>query len=128
MRHKKKRVLELSTGVQKKQNVVRNLLTSLITHGEMITTGKRAKVVKAEADKVFARLVRIYSKFEGVAAKREADRFVKSVLYTEVAGKRAVSEILPKYLDESRTTGFVSNYKLGFRAGDAAEKVLVKLV
>ena len=128
MRHKKKRVLELSTGVQKKQNVVRNLLTSLITHGEMITTGKRAKVVKAEADKFFARLVRIYSKFEGVAAKREADRFVKSVLYTEVAGKRAVSEILPKYLDESRTTGFVSNYKLGFRAGDAAEKVLVKLV
>jgi ribosomal protein L17 len=57
MRHKKKRILELSTGVQKKQNVIRNLLTSLVGSGQMVTTIKRSKVLKSTADKFFARLV-----------------------------------------------------------------------
>ena len=128
MRHKKKRTLELSTGVQRKDNVIRTLLTNFITHGEMITTIKRAKVLKAQADSFFARLVKLSTKYDEAGAKREAIRIVKDTLYTERAGKRAVNEFLPKYLEEKRTTGFVTDNKLGPRPGDAAEKVLLKLI
>ena len=128
MRHKKKRTLELSTGVQRKDNVIRTLLTNLITHGEMITTPKRAKVLKAQADSFFARLVKLSMKYDEADARRESIRIVKSVLYTEVAGKRAIDEFLPRYLEEKRTTGFVTDNKLGPRPGDAAERTLVRLV
>ena len=112
MRHKKKRTLELSTGVQRKDNVIRNLLTSFITHGKMVTTPKKAKVLKAQADSFFARLVKLATKYDEKSSKRELDRFVKSILYTDVAGKRAVNELLPRYLEEKRITGFVTDNKL----------------
>jgi len=128
MRHKKKRTLELSTGVQRKDNVIRNLLTSFITYGKMVTTPKKAKVLKAQADSFFARLVKLATKYDEKSSKRELDRFVKSILYTDVAGKRAVNELLPRYLEEKRTTGFVTDNKLWPRPGDASEKILLKLV
>lgn len=128
MRHKKKRTLELSTGVQRKDNVVRNMLTNLVINGKMITTPKRAKVLKAEADSLFARLVKISKKYDEKGAKRETDRVVKSILYSDEAGKRAIGEFLPRYIDEKRETGFVTDYKLGARPGDNAEKVLVTLI
>lgn len=128
MRHKKKRTLELSTGVQRKDNVIRTLLTNFITHGEMITTPKRAKVLKAQADGFFARLVKISTKYDKAQAKRESIRIVKDILYTDVAGKKVIYEFLPRYLEEKRTTGFVTDHKLGFRPGDASEKILLKLV
>ena len=112
MRHKKNRLLELSTGIQKKQNVIRNLLTSLVLHGEVKTTIKRAKVLKANADSFFARLVSLQDKYDEAGAKREADRMVKSILYTEKAGKKAVTELLPKYISEGKRTGFVMDAKM----------------
>jgi len=128
MRHKKKRILELSTGVQKKQNVIRNLLTSLVASGQMVTTIKRSKVLKATADKFFARLVWLHAKNDEATAKRESIRYVKSLIYTEKEGKKVINELLPKYLAEGKTSGFVMNVKMWPRPGDAAEKVLVKLI
>jgi ribosomal protein L17 len=39
-----------------------------------------------------------------------------------------MSDILPKYRESNRTSGFVEDYKVWFRAGDASLKVLVKLI
>jgi ribosomal protein L17 len=36
--------------------------------------------------------------------------------------------LLPKYLTEGKTSGFVMNVKMWPRPGDSAEKVLVKLI
>ena len=128
MRHKKKRVLQLSTGVQKKDLVVRNLLTSLVTHGELVTTVKRAKVLKSEADKLIGRMVQFWATYDEAGAKREADRLAKKVLFTEAAGKKLVGDIVPKYVNEEKISGYVMNVKLGLRPGDSAEKVLVRLI
>jgi len=103
------------------------MITNLVTHGQIVTTSKRAKVLKAEADKLLSKLVRYAHKYDEKDAKREAGRVVKSIIFTDVAGKKLVNDLLPKYLDEERKTGFVITMKLGLRPGDSAEKVLVKL-
>lgn len=128
MRHKKNQLLELEVWEKKKSNVIRTLLTNLIKHGEMATTSKRAKVIKSEADKFFARLLRMFDLYKDEKdVRREAIRFVKSVIYGEEEGKKVVNELLPKYKASGKSAGFVSDYKLGYRVGDGAEKILVRL-
>ena len=127
MRHKKSRVLKLDPGPQKQSLVIRNLLTSLVEHGQIITTSRKAKVLKSHGDKFFNRLVRCWDKYDEKAAPREAMRITKSTLFTDQAGKKALNDLVPKWRDAKRDTGFIIDMKLGPRAGDAAERVLVKL-
>lgn len=112
MRHRKKKIIQLSTGVQKRSNVVRNLLTSLVVHGQVVTTEKRAKVLKATADKFFSRLMRSYQLYTNEAdATRENIRFVKATIYGEGAGKKVMNERLPKYKSAGNGS-FVADYKI----------------
>ncbi len=90
------------------------MLTNLVTSGYITTTPKRAKVLKAYADHFFARLVKLHAERPEDAA-RESVRYVKSVIWTEDAGKKVVSELVPAYISQSRTSGYIANYKLGFR-------------
>lgn len=60
--------------------------------------------------------------------RREAIRYVQSLIYGEEEGKKAVNTLLPKYLKEGKTSGFVALYNIGFRVGDAAPKVMLKLL
>lgn len=129
MRHRYNKLKSLSTWMVKKENVVRNLLTSLITSGHIVTTTKRAQVLKSEIDRLFSQLLSIVARFEDKAdARRESIRVVKSVLYTELSGKKVIDELLPKYIEEGRKSWFVQDYKLWFRPWDAAEKIMVKLI
>ena len=129
MRHNYNKLRQLSTGVQKRQSVIRSLLTSLVENGRIETTPKRAKVTKYEMDKLFSKLVRMYNNYEDKKdANREIIREVKKVFFTEVAGKKVVSELLPKYLDEKRDSGFVRFYRTGVRQGDGVTKILLELV
>jgi ribosomal protein L17 len=112
MRHKKKRVMQLDTGVQKRSNVVRNLLTSLVTHGQIVTTTKRAKAIKAEADQFFGSLVKCYSKYDDAGARREIIRKIKPVIYTDDAGKKLVNDLVPQWNDNNQKFGYVSTLKL----------------
>lgn len=128
MRHKKKRSIVLNTWVQKRSNVMRNMLTSLVLNGKMVTTYRRAIALKASADSFFSRMVKINKNSASEKdAQRELWRFVKSVLYTEKAGKKAIKELLPKFL-ASNNSSFIADYKLWFRVWDAAEKILVKII
>ena len=128
MRHQNSKMLELSTGDVKTSIFVRQLLTNLVRTGKVTTTSKRAKILKSEANAFFARLVRLHKTLEPKDAKRECIRFVKSVIYGEAEGKKVLATWLPKYLAEGAKSSYVVDYKLGFRVGDAAAKILVKLI
>jgi len=126
MRHRHKKT-KFRLGTQKKDLVVRSLLTNLVRYGAIKTTSRKAFVLKAEADSFFATLVK-YSKTKAANdAKREIVRLVKRRIFTEEEGKKVVNELLPMMLESGKTSGFISNYKLGARKGDAAEHVLVKI-
>lgn len=129
MRHRYNNLTQMNTWAQKASLVIRNLLTSLVTYWEISTTAKRAKILKAEADSFFARLVGMWEQYDNEKdVRREAIRFVKSVIFTEDAGKKIVDNILPKYKKEGRKTWFVRDFKLWPRPWDNTEKVLLKLI
>lgn len=75
-------------------------MTNLIKNGKIVTTEKRAKVLKSEANFFFSRLVRLAKTLEPKDAKRESDRFIKSIIYGEAEGKKVMTDYLPKYTAE----------------------------
>lgn len=128
MRHHSDKLIQLATGqYQTRSNVLRTLLTNLVTSGYIVTTPKRAKVLKAYADHFFGRLIKLHVE-RPEDANREAIRYVKSVIWTEDAGKKVTTKLVPEYLDQKRTSGYVANHKLGFRKWDGAEKIRVTLI
>lgn len=119
--------MELRTGAQKQSNVVRNLLTSLVTHGTITTTPKRAKVLKAHADSFFAGIVSLYNSNDQKVAAAQAMRMTKSTLFTDEAGKKVLNDLVPVWVQNKKISGFVMDLKLGTRPGDGTEKILVRL-
>ncbi|UFX82851.1 bL17 family ribosomal protein [Candidatus Absconditicoccus praedator] len=128
MRHKYNKLKQVDTGIQKKEIVFRNMLTSLIKNGQIKTTPKRAKVLISTTDKFLSSLMGLFDKYEEKEVRRLAISKVKSYIMTRDEGKKVVDNLLPKYKEEGRKTGFTTTYKLGFRKGDGVEEVLVKLV
>ena len=127
MRHQQNKLLQVNTGAKSKWVFMRMQLSSLIRAGKITTTPKRAKVLKAFTDEFFSRLLSFDANYDEKAAKREAIKYVKSVVYGEEEGKKVIENLLPKYREEKRTSGFTTSYKLGFRVGDAAAKIMLKL-
>jgi ribosomal protein L17 len=128
MRHRQNKLLNINTGAKKKQVFLRGLLTSLVTYDQVTTTSKRAKVLKSQADSFFSKLMDIQTRnSKQEDANRECIRLIKSTIYSEAAGKRIMSDLLPRYKKENRTSSFVADYKVGFKPGDGSLKVLVKL-
>ncbi|MCK9466769.1 MAG: bL17 family ribosomal protein [Candidatus Absconditabacterales bacterium] len=129
MRHRINKLKQLNTGAKKKDVFIRNLLSSFVKNGRITTTPKRAKVLKAETDAFFSKLVKTYSRYNTEAeSKRECIKIVKATIFGEAEGKKVMSEWLPKYLGDNKKSSYVVSYKLGVRKGDAAEKVMLKLV
>ena len=127
MRHQQNKLLELNTGAKSKWVFIRMQLSSLIRAWKITTTPKRAKVLKAFTDEFFSRLLSFDAKYDEKAAKREAIKYVKSVVYGEEEWKKVIETLLPKYREEKRASVFTTSYKLGFRVGDAAAKIMLKL-
>lgn len=127
MRHQSNRLIELQTGVQKRSNVLRTLLTNLVREGQITTTLKRAKVLRAYADHFFARLVSMSDRYDNKWFDRESVRYIKSIIWTDAEGRKLSQDIIPRYIKSNNKSWFVSIYKAGYRSGDGAEKVLVKI-
>jgi len=130
MRHHYNRFLEVNSGVQKKSNLIRNMLTSLIEHKRVTTTPKKAKVLKYEAEKLFAKLVKTYNRFDN---KDDALREVKRILLANTFGgdkivNKAIDDKLMQYVQENRRSGFARLYRVGMRKWDNVEKVMVELI
>lgn len=84
--------------------------------------------MKAEADSFFAKLLEITARNKDEKdAKRECIRYVKSVVYGD-EWKKVIDIYLPKYIESGRKSGFVASYNMGFRFGDSAPKVMLKLL
>ena len=129
MRHKKNPLIELSTGAKERRIFVRQLLTSLIRNGKVVTTPKRAKILKSEADAFFSKLIDISTRYKDEKdGKRECIRYVQSVIYGEEDGKKVIAKLLPKYKEAGNKSSFVADYKVGFRVGDASPKIMLKLL
>ena len=95
----------------------------------MTTSSKKAKVIKAEADAFFAKLVGFSTQYaDEKDAKREAIRYVKHMIAGEDTGKKVIAEILPRLHQEGKKSGFIASYKLGYRPGDGAEKILLRIL
>ena len=127
MQHRKNALLEINTGVKSKKVYIKQMLTNLIRNGKVSTTSKRAAVLKAEADSLISRLVSNTKQYEEKDARRENIRLIKSLIYSEAEWKKLLNDLLPKYIESGKQSGFICTYKLGYRVGDGAEKVLVKL-
>lgn len=129
MRHRYNKLLELSTWIQKKSNVVRNLITSLLTEKRITTTPKRAKVLRYETEKLFAKLVRTYNSYENKEdSLREVKRILDKVVFDKKLINTTLEEKLLPYLEEKRTSWFVRNYRVWIRTWDSVEKIMVELI
>lgn len=127
MRHKYNKLLQVNTGAKSKSVFMRMQLSNLLRAGKLTTTPKRAKVLKMYTDEFFSTLLNISAKYEEKDATREAIRFVKSVVFGEAEGKKVIETLLPKYKEENRKSGFTTQFKLGYRVGDASQKIMLKL-
>ena len=96
--------------------LLRNLGTSLVLNGKIVTTEARAKELRRQIDWIMTR-----AKDQTLEAKRGVYAFFTS----KEAAKRCIDEAPKKFGD--KTGGYTRQFKLGERRGDCAKLVLVKL-
>ena len=108
---------KLGIKMNRRRATLRNIVTSLLKHGQIQTTEARAKELNSLAEKMIT-----LGKQGDLAARRQALAFIMD----ETVVKELFDNIGPKYAD--RQGGYTRIMKLGFRRGDAAEMVLVQLV
>ncbi len=97
--------------------MLRNLVTSLLDNGRIVTTLARAKEVRCMADKMIT-----LGKTNTLHSRRQALSYItdKDVVY------KLFEEIAPKYAE--RQGGYTRVLKVGPRRGDAAETAIIELV
>jgi large subunit ribosomal protein L17 len=95
------------------------LATSLIEHGRIRTTLKRAKAVRGLVDNLIG-----YAKKDTLQAKRMA----RTVITNRVAFKRLFSEHKEAFLKLPNEGGYSRIFKTGFRRGDNAPMALMELL
>jgi large subunit ribosomal protein L17 len=103
----------------------RNLITELFRHERIRTTRAKASAVRGAAEKLITTAKR------GNAAEDEAKavharRLASARLNDPEIVKKLFDDLAPRFVD--RTGGYTRVIKLGSRAGDAAEMVLLELV
>jgi len=115
MRHKKAG-RALSRNAAHRRALLRNLVTSLIMEGRIVTTDAKAKELRRYADRMIT-----LGKARTLAARRRAREFIQ----TDVAVKRLFDDVAPCFT--TRQGGYTRIIKLGMRHGDAAPCSIVEL-
>jgi large subunit ribosomal protein L17 len=107
----------LSRTTAHRRAMSRNMVTSLFRYERITTTKSKALEVRKAAEKLITR-----AKIDSVHNRREAAKFIqdKKIL------NKLFTEIGPRM--KERNGGYTRVLKLGFRAGDAADVVLLELV
>lgn len=100
-----------------RNSMLRNIVTSLLKEERIETTEQRAKELRRIADRMIS-----LGKRGDLHAKRQA----LSYLFDETVVKKLFDEIAPRYSE--RNGGYTRILKTGYRRGDGASMVLVKLV
>lgn len=97
--------------------MLRNLVTSFLENGKIVTTETRAKETQSIAEKMVT-----LGKRGDLHAKRQALSYITK----EDVVKKLFDEIAPKY--QERNGGYTRIMKIAPRRGDAAELVVLELV
>ena len=112
MRHRVKGK-KLNRDVKHRRALHKNLITALITHGQIKTTEAKAKSIRSQVDKLMTK-----AKKGSLHDRRQ----INSVLNRSKIVNTLVDQIAPK---TKRTSGFTRIVRLGRRSGD--DTMMVKL-
>ncbi|HBC75254.1 MAG: 50S ribosomal protein L17 [Candidatus Wallbacteria bacterium GWC2_49_35] len=114
---------KLGRRVPHRRSLFRNQIISLMTHNKIITTEAKAKETRRIAEK----LITIARQ---VSEDKSKNMHLKNLAFTILNDKKMVeklfNEIAPQY--KERDGGYTRIYKLGRRAGDAAEMAMLEFV
>lgn len=116
MRHKKA-WKHLSRNSSHRRALLRNLVTSLLKHGQIVTTDAKAKAVRPLTEKMIT-----LAKRGDLHARRQALAYIQE----KAIAHKLFDEIKDRHLD--RQGGYVRIIKKGIRKGDGAPISIVQLV
>ena len=108
---------KLGRATAHRQAMLRNLTTSLLENGKMVTTETRAKEVRCLAEKMIT-----LGKKNTLHTRRQALAFITK----EDVVTKLFNEIAPKY--EERNGGYTRIIKMAPRRGDGASQAVIELV
>jgi len=108
---------KLSRNTSHRRALLRNLVTSLLEHGRVMTTLPKAKEVRPLAEKMIT-----LGKRDNLAARR----MVHSYLLKDATAKMVFDTIAPKFAD--RKGGYSRIIRLGNRKGDGADIAIIELL
>ena len=97
--------------------MLRNLTTSLLENGKMVTTETRAKEVRCMAEKMIT-----LGKKNTLHTRRQALAYITK----EDVVTKLFNEIAPKYAD--RNGGYTRIIKMAPRRGEGASQAIIELV
>ena len=108
---------KLSRNTSHRRALLRNLVTSLLEHGRLMTTLPKAKEVRPLAEKMIT-----LGKKDSLHARRQ----VHSYLLKDATAKKVFDTIAPKFAE--RKGGYSRIIKLGNRKGDGADLAIIELL
>lgn len=120
MRHKRDHK-KLSRNSSHRKAMLRNMTTSFIEHGRIITTLAKAKEMRRIAEKMVT-----MARVDNVDTRRRAASFLKKTDGKNIAITKLFKELAPKY--KERNGGYTRIYKIGPRKGDGAFEAIVEFV
>jgi len=108
---------KLSRNTSHRRALLRNLVTSFLEHGRLMTTLPKAKEIRPLAEKMIT-----LGKRDSLHARRQ----VQAYLLKEAIAKKVFADIAPKFAD--RKGGYSRIIKLGNRKGDGADLAVIELL
>jgi large subunit ribosomal protein L17 len=109
----------------KKENQLRNLVSTLIVNGRVIVTHQMAQPLVSLADRLVT-----YAKKGDLHHRRLAASYVRDYVVNEEAGSVALdklfAELGPRF--STRNGGYTRRLKMAPRLGDNAQRILVEFV
>jgi len=108
---------KLSRNTSHRRALLRNLVTSFLEHGRLMTTLPKAKEIRPLAEKMIT-----LGKRDDLHARRQ----VQAYLLKEAIAKRVFDTIAPRFAD--RPGGYSRIVKLGYRKGDGADLAIIELI
>ena len=108
---------KLSRNTSHRRALLRNLVTSFLEHGRLMTTLPKAKEIRPLAEKMIT-----LGKRDSLHARRQVQAYVLK----EAIAKKVFADIAPKFAD--RKGGYSRIIKLGNRKGDGADLAVIELI
>jgi large subunit ribosomal protein L17 len=108
---------KLSRNTSHRRALLRNLVTSFLEHGRLMTTLPKAKEIRPLAEKMIT-----LGKRDSLHARRQ----VQAYLLSDTTAKKVFDTVAPKFAD--RKGGYSRIIKLGNRKGDGADLAIIELL